>query len=113
MVRVKGTTITMTKGDTLRCKVTPYREIDGEDVEYVPVDGDEIRFAMKQSYRDGACTILKTIPNDTLVLELEPDDTKYLNVGEYVYDIQLTYGIDGAVDTFIANAQLILREEVD
>ena len=113
MVRVKGTTITMTKGDTLRCKVTPYREIDGEDVEYVPADGDEIRFAMKKNYRDAECCVMKVVPNETLVLELEPNDTKSLPVGEYVYDIQLTYGLDGAIDTFIANAQLILKEEVD
>lgn len=113
MVRIKGTTITMTKGDTLRCIVRPYRDIEGEQVEYEPVDGDVIRFAVKKSYRDYECAILKVIPNDTLTLQLDPDDTSYLTVGEYVYDIQLTYGIDGAVDTFIANAQFILKEEVE
>ena len=46
------------------------------------------------------------------MLHLEPNDTKTLDVGEYVYDIQLTTS-DGDVDTFIAMAKLILTEEVD
>lgn len=103
----------MTKGDTLRCQVTAFRREGDEDVPYVPVDGDQIRFAMKRNYKDGTCLIKKDIPIDTMVLELLPKDTKRLSVGEYVYDIQLTYGVDGAVDTFIANAQFILSEEVD
>jgi len=114
MVKIKGTTITMTKGDTLRCQVTAFRRNeDDEEIPYVPVDGDKIRFAMKKSYKDQVCYIKKDIPIDTMVLEIEPKDTKRLSTGEYVYDIQLTYGIDGAIDTFIANASFVLLEEVD
>lgn len=114
MVKIKGTTITMTKGDTFRCQVTAFkRDENNEEIPYVPVEGDQIRFAMKKSYKDVSCYIKKDIPFDTMVLELEPMDTKKLAAGDYVYDIQLTYGIDGAIDTFIANAQFILVEEVD
>lgn len=116
MVKIKGTTIKMTKGDTLRCQVIALQgEDEGnvEDVPYIPVQGDRVRFAMKRNYKDNVCLIKKEIPIDTMILELVPKDTKNLPAGDYVYDVELTYGIDGAVDTFIANAQLVILEEVD
>lgn len=109
MYSVKGDRITLTRGDTLKLTVTILNE-DG--TVYTPEEGDIIRFAMKKDYYDGTPLILKVIPNDTLVLCLEPSDTKHLDFGKYVYDIQLTNGA-GEVDTFITKASLILTEEVE
>ncbi len=108
MIDIKGTQIKMTRGDTLRLTVTM---VDSEGTEYIPVEGDVIRFAAKKNYIDQETVILKVIPNDTLQLELQPSDTKNLPFGTYVYDIEITFA-DGVVDTFIANAKLILTEEV-
>lgn len=47
-----------------------------------------------------------------MLLVLEPEDTKTLPFGKYVYDIQITYA-DGKVDTFITKGRLRLTEEVD
>lgn len=113
---VNGTTINLTRGDTLRVKVDIVK--DGEP--YTPVDGDVIRFALKRSalnsdktdYQDKEPKILKTIPNDSMILELEPSDTKELGFGTYDYDIQITFA-DGTVDTFIKEAKFKLTKEVE
>lgn len=108
MVKLQGTTITMTRGDTARVQIG-ITDVDGS--EYKPLNGDKVRFAAKKSYYDEQPVILKEIPISTLLLTLEPEDTKPLQFGKYVYDIELTQR-DGTVNTFITKASLILEEEV-
>lgn len=109
MVKIKGTTIKMTRGDTLKVKIDLF---DAEGNEYIPQPGDVIRFAMKTNYEDRTPLILKTIPNDSLILILNPSDTKSLEMpADYVYDIEITFA-NGDVDTFIDKAKLSLTEEV-
>ena len=67
---------------------------------YKPESGDKIRFSMKRNYSSSKVLIHKRIPNDTLILYLEPKDTKRLAFGTYVYDIEITFA-NGDVDTFI------------
>ena len=121
MIKIlSNNTIIMTRGDSLRTSLTLGQSIDGEVVPYVPLEGDVIRFALKHNTYNSSFTefldeeplILKIIPNDTLVLALEPEDTKKLGFGDYVYDIQITLA-DGTVDTFIDNATFRLAPEVD
>lgn len=106
---ITGTTITLTRGDTFEALVSATKK-DG--TQYIPVEGDSIRFAMKESYDDARPILVKEIPIDTMLLVLEPEDTADLNFGKYVYDIQLTKA-NGKVDTFIPKATLKLSEEVD
>ena len=109
--------VTLTRGDSFIAKVTALRKESGE--EYQPQAGDVVRFALKRpemtaeqkEYVDSEPRILKTIPNDTLLLELQPDDTKPLPFGQYVYDIELTYA-SGRVDTFIEAAPFVIAQEV-
>lgn len=110
MVKISGTTITMTRGDTLEVPVI-IKTADGED--FVPAAGDIIRFACKGRYRDPEPIIVREIPHDTMMLRLESADTKLLAARRrpYVYDIELTTP-DGTVDTFIAQASLYITEEV-
>ena len=116
MIKIKGNTIEMTRGDTLIVTVGITDE-NGQD--YTPDAGDSIRFALKRAemtlgrkgYKDTDPLIIKTIPTDSLVLQLNPADTKGLDFGEYVYDIELTHA-NGIVDTFIANAKFVLSPEV-
>lgn len=110
MQKIVGTKITLTRGDTLKVIVTMIRP-DG--TEYTPEVGDSIRFAMKKHFTDPDSEVLieKVIPNDTLMLHLEPEDTKSFPFGSYVYDIQLTHA-NGDIDTFIDRAQIDLSEEV-
>jgi len=121
-VSISGTTIKMTKGDTLKTYLQLKRLKEGavigsenpEDYEdYIPEPEDSIRFAMKETYDDAIePIILKNIPTDTLLLHLLPEDTKNLLAPKtYVYDIEITYA-NGDVDTFITKAALKLTEEV-
>ncbi len=113
---IKGTSITLTRGDSLRVKITII--LDGE--EYTPEYGDQVRFAVKHptmnskqtQYKDVQPLLLKTIPIDTMILELQPNDTKSFDFGTYVYDLQITFS-DGTVCTFITQAVFKLTPEVD
>lgn len=121
-VSISGTTIKMTKGDTLKTYLSLKRLKEEASIgsnnpddyeDYIPEPGDSIRFAMKETYDDTIKPIiLKNIPTDTLLLHLLPEDTKNLLAPKtYVYDIEITYA-NGDVDTFIAKAALKLTEEV-
>lgn len=107
---VKGKSISLTRGDTFYCKLTIY-EPDGE-TEYVPQPGDKIRFAIKKNVTDkGEPLLIKVIPNDTMILKIEPEETKELAFGNYVYDLELTKA-NGDVDTFITKSAFTITEEV-
>lgn len=107
---ISGTTITLTRGDTLVVKVSITQK-DG-DIPYIPSGSDKVRFAMKEKYTDEEPLLVKDIPIDTMELVLNPEDTKKLPFGKYVYDIQLTTS-SGVVDTFITKSTFKLTEEVD
>lgn len=109
MVKVEGTTITMTRGDTLRVKISIKKQ-DGEV--YTPTSSDSITFTAKKNYATDEIVIQKDIDPLMMLLQLDPEDTKDLKMpSQYVYDIQLTTS-DGTVDTFIAKATLKISEEV-
>lgn len=74
-VRISGTTILMTRGDTLKVKVDIFNT-DG--TQYIPIDGDQIRFALKENYSDEVPLIIKDIPWDTCELYLDSADTMVL-----------------------------------
>lgn len=114
MYSIDGDHITMTRGDTFIAEV----EILRDDEPYTPEQGDSVRFALKQNlnargtdYKESVPLILKPIPIDTMILRLDPEDTKPLGFGRYVYDIEITFA-NGIVDTFIADARLDLTPEV-
>lgn len=108
-VSINETTITMTRGDTLRTTVLLE---DEQHNRYIPQEGDKIRFAMKKTYDDEEPLIIKPISIEDLELVLNPEDTKNLpQPSSYVYDIEITYA-NGDVDTFISKAKLKLTEEV-
>lgn len=100
--------IYLTRGDT---GIFTVALTDGDGQPYVPSANDTIRFAMAKKFGSGADVLInKSFPADTLTLEIEPQDTKALPFGEYVYDIELT-DEDGHVSTVII-AKLKLTNEV-
>lgn len=108
--KINGTTISLTRGDTLRVKIDI---INPDGSIHVPESGDSVRFAMKAKYTDKDPVLEKDIPTDTLLLVLNPNDTKTLKMPfDYVYDIEYTYA-NGDVDTFIDKAKFKITEEVD
>lgn len=111
MFKIQGTTMYLTRGDTLDVTVTILQS-DGSV--YTPDPEDKVRFAAKSSYKDQRTILNVDIPIDTLRLRVESEDTKKFTARKepYVYDIQLTKE-DGTVDTFIDCAQLYITDEVE
>ena len=65
----------------------------------------------KTAYTDKTPLIEKDVPISTMILRLNPEDTKSLPFGDYVYDLELTTAA-GDVDTFIASESFVLTPEV-
>ena len=61
---ITGTTITLTRGDTFEALVSATKK-DG--TQYIPVEGDTIRFAMKENYDDARPILVKEIPSLRLI----------------------------------------------
>lgn len=106
---VSGTNIELTRGDTFKRTLAL---TDAEGNPFIPSNNDVIRFALKKKVKDETVLINKIIPNDTLLLKIDPEDTKELPFGDYVYDIQITYP-NGDVDTFITVSKFKITEEVE
>lgn len=100
----KGYDIELTKGDTLLLNIDP--KINGE--EYEPEEGDVFRFATKRKYSKED-PIVKDIPTDTMILCMQKEETKLLEVGEYDFDIEFTSAA-GFRSTFIEGTLKILKE---
>ena len=101
--------ITLTRGDSFPIQLS----LKKNEEPYIPDPAASIRFAMKAKYTDSDANVvlLKTVPVGTLLLEIDPEDTKQLPMKKtYVYDIQLT-DENGFVDTFI-EGKFTIGEEV-
>lgn len=97
--------ITLTRGDTGFFEIS-LQSSNGEA--YTPQEGDRLRFALGKSW--GKDTILvKEIPLDTCVLEIEPEDTKELPFKTYKYDIEFTDSL-GHVSTIILGDFIVSKE---
>ena len=110
MVTVINNSITLVRGDTVEIPVT-IRLRSGE--EYIPTEGDVIRFALKGSYDDNDPVLIhKILANVSPIIRLEACEAKALvpRKKPYVYDVELTT-VNGYVDTFI-RGQLTVLEEV-
>ena len=106
--------ITMTRGDTAELQIGCL--ID--DTEYVPQEGDVVTFAVKhqtqkgdkyKEYEDQTAVCQITVPNDTLILEIQPSDTRPLEFGTYDYQVDIEFA-DGKVNTFIESTLKITKE---
>lgn len=104
--------IVMTRGDTFVRKINLVK--NGEP--YTPSESDVIRFAMSRTYKGKTgykLLVEKVIDNDTLLWVIDSSDTANLDYGKYVYDLQITYGSTGYVETFAEKKNITLTEEVE
>lgn len=108
MFNVKGTRITLTRGDSARLQVSLTNETDG--TEYTLADGDVLAMTLKASAEDAASLFRITADKDS-TFSIHPADTNGLDFGTYVYDVQLTTAA-GDVYTVIPPSTFNLEEEV-
>ena len=108
MVSIINNHITLTRGDSFSCSLDL---VDADGVEYIPASGDEIVFSVKRTAFDRKPKLKKTIPNDTLILSIEPTDTMAWDFGDYIYDIKINYA-DGNIETILADETFSIGLEV-
>lgn len=111
MFKIKNNKISMTRGDTLKCKIN----VTGADGQpYIPSPEDKILFAVKRNANETECLFkVDIIPTEdgTCILHIKPEDTKNLEFGTYKYDVSITLS-NGDVHTFIEMTDLTLTEEI-
>lgn len=101
MLKIEGNEIKVTRGDSLAIELT----LKKGDEEYIPEEGDKIRFAISDRYKGEAgykLHLTKEIPHDTMLIRLTPQETSDFRYKKYNYDIEITYA-SGEVDTFISS----------
>lgn len=116
MVYIKGSgkqPIEMVRGNSEVFQVS----ISINKTPYTPQEGDKVRFAMRNWSRRPFAHLLapliwKDIPLSTMQLVIDPEDTKHLPTGKYVYDMKITFA-DGRVKTFVKPSPFFIREGVD
>lgn len=106
MIEVDDNVISLTRGDSAAF-VLDLEDENGDP--YVPNPGDVIRFAMSKTYGVDEPLIRKEVDHETMQVELEPEDTKHLAFGNYVYDIELT-DESGHVTTILLSKLKLTKE---
>ena len=102
-MKLTGTDIYMTRGDTEGIIVN----ITG----YTPQAGDVVEFTVRRKIGNAPVIYKKAEFAETqAVVRIEPEDTERLRFGDYIYDVQLTYG--GTVKTVVTPSKFTLGEEV-
>lgn len=112
MVSIKNNIIRATQGDTIRTTVKFYMP---KGTEYVPEQGDVIRFALKSTKKpdDTAILLNVNIPIDSMELVIPAEETKKIPSRRtpYFYDVQITFA-SGEVYTFIHEGEYYSLPEV-
>lgn len=103
----KNGEIKLTRGDTAYLSVL-VKIKDGEP--YSVESNDVLTLTVKRDYSDEEALIEKKITGDT-TFHIKPEDTKGLEFGIYVYDVQITTA-DGDNFTFIADKKFKVTNEV-
>jgi uncharacterized membrane protein YkoI len=98
--------IQLTRGDTARFTVA----INNNGQPYTVQEDDVITLTVKATYEDTKALIEKKITGDDLI-HIKPIDTKGLDFGRYVYDVQLTTA-DGDNYTVVADKTFTIANEV-
>lgn len=103
-MKVKGTDIYMTRGDSESIGV----KLNG----YTLIAGDKVELTVRRSIgsREVIHKTVTEFSDNSVIIPIMPDDTERLSFGKYVYDIQLTYG--GSVKTIVTPSVFEIGEEV-
>ena len=108
---IRKNEMTMIRGDSESITISVINE-DG--TESLLEHGDTIYFTVKKQVGVEKKAIQKVItifPNNTAIIDIEPEDTNDLPFGEYVYDVQLSKA-NGKVITVIQPNRFTISGEV-
>lgn len=110
MLRISGTKISLTRGDSAYINLTIY---DQEGQVYEPDSDDIVRCQVRTAPNTGDLLIDGDveIQNDNIVWHIKPEDTENYDVGKYYWDAELETA-EGDVFTFITSSIFKLTDEV-
>jgi len=111
-MRINGTDIFMTRGDSETFHVLLYDQID--EIERPFIEGDTVYMTVKTSTQTAHKIFQKVITqfeDGQAVIHIEPVDTQGLKYHDYVYDVQMVKE-DGSVTTIITPSRFVIEEEV-
>lgn len=106
MLTISNQNIFLTRGDTAKIALS----ITSAESAAYDSTKDTVVLTVKKSTTDKEKVLQKTAVNG--VITLSHDDTKHLDYGDYVYDVQLTT-VAGDVCTVITPHRFRLEEEVN
>ena len=113
-MRVDGTKIYMTRGDSESITVSASTKIGNIRTPRPFGEGDTIEMTVRQFPSSPSVAMHKTVTEFTedgkAVIAIDPADTADLSFGTYSYDIQLT-DADGGVHTIVRPSEFIVGEE--
>ena len=111
-MRIIGNNIFIVRGDTGLLKVSIS---DRSNKPILFGEGDTLFLTVKTSPKTRNISFQKVIEieeeTDLVSIDIDPDDTKRLSFGDYVYDIQLTRA-NGDVHTIIMPSKFTIGDEV-
>lgn len=111
MLRISGTNIMLTRGDSAYITLTI---ADETGAVYSLAEGDAVKIQVRKAPNYGELLFDGTIeygPDGEVVWHILPDDTAHTEVTTYYYDAQLCTA-NGDVFTFIPSAKFKLLDEV-
>ena len=109
MLNINGSKIILTRGDSAHISV-PITRIDGDNISpYEIQPSDHLRFTAKKSYSDHL-PALQIEADSRGQFKISPQDTKELEFGTYVYDIELETS-EGDIYTVVPNGSLVIDRE--
>lgn len=103
----KDGTIKLTRGDSARISLSITFD---DNATYTVQDGDVVTLSVKKTTEDTRYVLQKKLGKD-LLFYIEPHDTKKIQFGRYIYDVQLTRA-NGDVYTIIAPSTFEILQEV-
>lgn len=104
----------MTRGDSEYFTISKYQSLEGVETQQLFLPGDSVTLTVKEYIGAEEATLSKEVTvfiDGKAPFEFLPSDTNDLEVGEYVYDVQLTKA-DGKVTTIIKPSIFELTGEV-
>lgn len=103
-MQVNGTNLFMTRGDSESISVT----FSGHEMQ----DGDFLEMTVRQRPNSPVVLYKKVtdFSGNKAIITIMPEETRELSVGDYVYDMQLTFG--GSVKTIVKPSKFTIGEEV-
>lgn len=101
--------ISITRGDTASVAL----ELERDNKPYVLATDDSGVLTVKRAIDNEDYVFQKPLVENEGVLQfiIEPDDTKNLEYGEYVYDVQITLA-DGGIYTVVSPHKFWVKDEV-